>query len=110
MLFSVVLKDSRAFSRCFKKGDWCACKYLTAYFLPNGEAFNRVGISVSKKIGGAVERNRAKRIIRAAYRRNETLFAIGYDIVFAARPAINGLKSTDIEEFFKKRLVKKMDI
>ena len=109
MLFSVTIKDNKSFSNCFKKGKWCACAFVTAYFLPNSQPFNRIGISVSKKIGGAVERNRAKRIIRAAYRLCENNMPIGYDIIFAARVAINGKKTQDIEYFINKRLIAKIN-
>ena len=110
MLFSAVMKDNKAFNRCFRKGRFCSCGFVTAYYLPNGTACNCVGISVSKKIGNAVERNRAKRIIRAAYRLHEQDMPIGFDIVFAARPAIKGLKTQDIEGFLTGRLVKDMAV
>ncbi len=109
MLFSEVLKDNKAFKKCFRSGRYCSCGFLTAYYLPNNEAFNRVGISVSKKIGNAVCRNRAKKIIRAAYRLRETQFPIGYDIVFAARGAIEEKKTQDIEGFFTERLIDDMN-
>lgn len=108
MLFSVALKDNKAFNRAFRTGRFCACAFLTAYYLPNGQDHNRVGISVSKKVGNAVCRNRAKRIIRAAYRLNEENFRRGLDIVFAVRPAIDGLKTQDIEGFFCGRLMNDM--
>ena len=106
MLFSFALKDNKVFNRCFRSGGFCAAPFLTAYYLPNDLGQNRVGISVSKKIGNAVCRNRAKRIIRAAYQLNEDKFPIGFDLVFAVRPAINGLKTQDIEGFFTGRLLK----
>ena len=105
MLFSYAMKDNKLFNRCFRNGRFCACKMVTAYYLPNDLPFNRVGISVSKQIGGAVERNRAKRIIRAAYRLRETEFPAGMDIVFAVRPGIDGKKTQDIEGFFTGRLI-----
>jgi ribonuclease P protein component len=82
---------------------------LAAYYVQNNSPENKVGISVSKKIGNAVERNRAKRIIRAAYRLCEDKFPIGYDIVFVARPAINDKKMQDISGFFHKRLIADMN-
>jgi ribonuclease P protein component len=106
MLFSFALKDNKVFNRCFRSGGFCAAPFLTAYYLPNDLGQNRVGISVSKKIGNAVCRNRAKRIIRAAYRLNEDKFPIGFDLVFAVRPGINGLKTQEIEEFFTHRLLR----
>lgn len=68
-----VLKDKKALA--YKKAN------------PEKKAINRVGISVSKKIGGAVERNRAKRVIREAYRQLKTGIGIktGYLVVIAAR-------------------------
>lgn len=109
MLFSIVLKDNKGFSRCFKSGRYSSCSYITAYYVSNNSPENKVGISVSKKVGNAVERNRAKRIIRAAYRLQEEKFPIGYDIVFVARPAITGRKMQDICSFFDKRLLGDMN-
>ena len=109
MLFSCALKDNKAFNRAFRSGRFCAAPFLTAYYLPNELGENRVGISVSKKIGNAVRRNRAKRVIRAAYRLRETAFPVGFDIVFAVRPAITDIKTQDIEAFFEGRLVKDMN-
>lgn len=110
MLFSAVMKDNKDFNRCYRKGRYCSCRFVTAYYLPNGSDINRVGVSVSKKIGNAVERNRAKRIIRAAYRLGEQDFKKGFDIVFAARPQINGLKTQDISGFIAKRLLPDMAV
>ncbi len=109
MLFSCALKDNKAFNRAFRSGRFCVSPFLTAYYLPNELGQNRVGISVSKKIGNAVCRNRAKRIIRAAYRLSEVGFPVGFDIIFAVRPAIVGLRSQDIEAFFSGRLIRHMN-
>ena len=109
MLFTDILKDNKIFTRCFRKGNFASCEFVTAYFIPNKSPYNRLGISVSKKNGNAVERNRIKRIIRDAYRINEDKFPIGYDIVFAARNSIAQKKSNDIERFINTRLLKKMN-
>lgn len=82
MLFTTVLKDNKAFLRCYKKGRFCADSFVAAYFYPNGSPYNRLGITAGKKQGCAVTRNRIKRIVRAAYRLNEAEFPLGYDIVF----------------------------
>ena len=109
LLFTEVLKENKVFNKCFRKGSFVSCDYITAYYIPNKSPYNRVGISVSKKNGNAVQRNRIKRIIRAAYRLNEYRFPIGYDIVFAARNNIIDKKCGDIERFINKRLLKKMN-
>jgi len=58
---------------------------------------NRVGITVSKKIGNSVVRSRVKRIIKEAYRLHQDEFKTGLDIVFVARKAAQDKKSTDME-------------
>ncbi|MBE6714994.1 MAG: ribonuclease P protein component [Ruminococcaceae bacterium] len=65
---------------------------------PQKEAINRVGITASKKVGGAVERNRAKRVIREAYRLTEAGIGIkkGYLVVIAAREAATVSKMQDV--------------
>ena len=106
MLFTTVLKENKAFQRCYKKGRFTADSILAAYYYPNGTPYNRLGITVSKKNGCAVERNRIKRIIRAAYRINEKKFPIVYDIVFVGRNNISEKKMQDVDKFINKRLLK----
>ena len=105
MLFTAVIKDNKAFMRCFRKGRYTADKFIVCYYYPNKTAFNGLGISVSKKIGNAVVRNRFKRIVRAAYRECEKDIPIGYDIVFAARQGVLDKSSGDIERFIRSRLI-----
>lgn len=105
MLFTNRMKENKGFVRAFKKGAYAGNDFVVVYFTQNRTPYNNLGISVSKKIGGAVERNRAKRIIRAAYRECEKDIPLGYDIVFAAKPAISGKRSTDIARFIKGRLI-----
>ena len=64
---------------------------------PQKQYVNRVGLSVSKKLGGAVTRNRAKRIIRAAYDSLKDELKTGNLIVISARFAILGKKAQDVE-------------
>jgi ribonuclease P protein component len=54
---------------------------------PRAQSPTRLGITVSKKVGGAVERNRVKRLVREVFRRNKALFPQGLDIVFVAKRA-----------------------
>ena len=65
---------------------------------PEKQFLNRLGLSVTKKIGGAVQRNPAKRMIRAAYDDLKGDLKRGFLIVISAREAINGKKSTDVRE------------
>ena len=109
MLYTAVMKDNKDFQRCYRKGRYAACGFLTVYYYPNGLSVNRLGLTVSKKLGGAVERNRVKRIFRAAYRLNETLIPIGYDLVFVGRNDAAQRKSTDVERFIRDRLSPEME-
>ena len=65
---------------------------------PKKEKINRIGISATKKLGGAVERNRAKRIIREAYRQydKEGRLKKGYLVVISAKENIKGKKTSDV--------------
>ncbi len=108
MLYTDVLKDKKVFLRLYRKGRFSSCQEVVAYYLPNRLQRNRFGITAGKKIGNAVARNRAKRIIRSAYRASESCIPAGFDIVFVARQDIAGKKSGDIEAFIKERLSKEM--
>ena len=109
MLFTEIMKDNSAFLRGYRKGRFVCESYAAVYFIQNGLPINRLGITAGKKQGNAVERNRIKRIFRAAYRLNEVSFPIGYDIVFVGRNDICEKKSTDIEAFIKKKVIREMN-
>lgn len=107
LLYTQVLKNPKVFTKLYRKGRFCACKAVVAYFMPNRLPFTRFAVSASKKIGNAVERNRAKRILRELYRQNEMKMPIGYDIVFVAREDIKDKKTPELE-YFIPRLTKEM--
>ncbi len=65
---------------------------------------NALGITTSKKVGNAVARNRAKRIITAAFRECNKDLLQGYDIVFVARSAITTMKMQDVKAVMKRHL------
>lgn len=85
MEFSRALKLNHVFQRLYSKGQSTANRYLVIYCRRNGSAENRVGITVSKKLGCAVVRNRARRRLRECYRLNEHLLRPGFDVVIVAR-------------------------
>jgi ribonuclease P protein component len=85
MINTVPLKKNYEFLRVYKKGKFYVGKYLTAYMLPNNLNINRLGITVSKKVGKSVKRNRIRRLFRENYRLFEDFIYKGYDIVFVSR-------------------------
>ena len=84
MIFSHSLKLNHIFQRLYRSSGQ-ANGYLVLYARPNRTHTNRVGITVSKKLGKAHVRNRVRRRLREIYRLNEDLFQPGWDIVVVAR-------------------------
>ena len=84
MKFSMALKLNHIFRRLYATSGQ-ANGYLVLYARRNRTATNRVGVTVGKKLGHAVVRNRVRRRLREVYRLNEDKFAPGWDIVVVAR-------------------------
>ena len=70
---------------------------LVLYVCGNGMGKNRIGISVSKKVGNSVVRHRLKRVIKEAYRLNEERFTAGWDLVVIARAGQKEASYRDLE-------------
>lgn len=85
MEFSTSLKLNHIFRRLYHVGSHSANRYLVLYCRKNRSPINRVGITVGKKLGKAVVRNRVRRRLREIYRLHEENFRRGYDIVVVAR-------------------------
>ena len=71
------------FQRIYERGARVRSRYSTVFVLPNTLPFGRLGVAATKKLGNAVERNRAKRLIREVFRRNK--IAPGFDVVVVPR-------------------------
>ena len=74
MKYSESLKKNRDFQNVYKKGKSYANRYLVMYVLKNDTERNRLGISVSKKVGNSVIRHHVTRLIRESYRLQEGTF------------------------------------
>jgi len=97
MNFSESLKKNSDFKTVYKKGKLYANKYLVMYVLENNHQKNRLGISVSKKVGNSVVRHRITRLIRESYRLQEQVFNSGLDIVVVARVSAKDCSYKEIE-------------
>ena len=100
MLFTQKMNQNADFQRLYRSGAFCSLGSALIYVKPNGLPYNRLGITAGKKIGNAVKRNRAKRIIREAYRAAETQLPIGIDVVFVARSSLPEQSAVILTERF----------
>ena len=85
MKFSESLKKNKDFQIVYKEGKSYANRNLVMYIRRNNTNRNRIGISVSKKVGNSVVRHRLTRLLRESYRLQEDRFQEGFDIVIIAR-------------------------
>ena len=102
----LVLKENTAFKRAYFRGKFKAHPLLVTYVVKNRCGSMRVGITTSKKVGNAVKRSRARRVIRAAFDhlQKEGFTAGAYDIVFVARSTTPSAKTYEVERVMKKQL------
>lgn len=96
----ISLKNSLEFGNVYKQGKSYANKYLVMYITDNNLEINRLGISVSKKVGNSIVRHRVTRLIREVYRLQQHNLIKGKDIVVVARVNSKGRNYWDMESAF----------
>ena len=97
MVFSESLKKNIDFQTIYKNGESKANRYLVMYKSENSIGKNRIGISVSKKVGNSVVRHRLKRLIKESYRLHEDMFNSGLDIVVIVRTTARDVGYQEME-------------
>ncbi|MBQ8003936.1 MAG: ribonuclease P protein component [Oscillospiraceae bacterium] len=95
---TVSIKLNRDFRFLYKRGKSAVSPVLAVYAKKTKNTSNRIGITVSTKVGKAVVRNRVRRRIREAYRINEGRFIDGCDVIIVARVRAASVSFNDIEE------------
>ena len=90
------LKKNRDFQIVYREGKSCANRYLVMYVRENGLSENRLGVSVSKKVGNSVVRHRVTRLARESYRLQEDMFNSGLDMVVIAKVSAKGRSFEEI--------------
>ena len=98
------LKENKDFRRLYYRGKSEASSALVTYGMKSRRGGVRYGITASKKIGGAVQRNRARRVIRVAFRNVEPLIEGSWDFVFVARTRTTECKEDVVERAMLKHM------
>ena len=94
---AVPLTRNNDFRRLYKRGKSLVDRNIVVYYTKNTLCANRVGFTVGKKVGGAVTRNRAKRLMRESFRLLEPGLAQGFDFVFVSRSRLPHLKRQAVD-------------
>jgi len=112
------IKEHHLYNKTFQKGKRYSGRYLSVFVLrdwaakrlmkenPEKKYYNRLGLSVTKRVGGAVQRSRVKRILRAGYRAVEPELKTGFLVVISPRDGILNAKSTDVEKELRRGFAK----
>ena len=97
MLREDVLRKKEDFNALYNKGKSFPSKHVVVLVRQNGLSFSRKAFLASKKVGGSVERNRSRRLMREAFRSLDFPVKEGFDILFIARAAILDAKCADVK-------------
>ena len=106
---TVTIKENYVFRRMYSKGRSAVTPMVVVYCRKNGRDHNRLGVTVSTKLGTAVVRNRARRRLREVYRLALPGLRPGYDVVLVARGRTAACPWKDLNETFL-RLCRKLDL
>lgn len=98
MKFSVPLKFNYEFARVYRRGKYLSGRYVVLHYIRHSGKINRIGVTTSKTIGGSVQRNRMRRLLRESYRLNEPGMKRGYDVILLGRGGIPDLGYSQINK------------
>lgn len=88
------------FRRVYNEGRKMQARYFTAFVLMNSHQQPRIGITVTRKVGKSVQRNRARRLVREVFRKNKLLVPPGVDMVINVKQLLVDARYSDLEEDF----------
>lgn len=105
MRYTQSLKKTPEFRNVYRRGKSVANRYLVLYKCKNNQPFNRLGVSVSKKVGKSVVRSRVTRLIKESFRlKEDSIEQPGWDFVIVARTNANGATYAEISEALEQLL------
>ena len=100
------LRTGAEFDAVFKRGARLDGRLFLLVAAPNGRAFDRLGLAVSRRVGGAVERNRARRLLREGFRRLAGSGSPGIDLVVVARAPLARRGQAEVDRELRERLLR----
>jgi ribonuclease P protein component len=110
MLYKHVLRNQRDFQKVYKNGKSKSDKLIVLLYGKNDYSYNRIAFLASKKVGNSVKRNRARRLMKEAYRNLNLNLASGYDIILVARNTINDTKCCEVEKSIKNAIYRTKEL
>jgi ribonuclease P protein component len=103
------LEQKAEFDRAYKQGKRLFGHFFVAYLLAREEGPLRLGVVASRKVGKAVERSRAKRLLREAFRKNRPAVSVSADVVLIARSSINEASARDVEKAYARTVSRALE-
>ena len=100
------IRKNAEFRAVYRRGKSFSNSLLVLYIYKNKKNINRLGVSINKRVGNSVERNRIKRLIKEIYRLNSDNIKVGYDLVFIARNLSKGRNYMEIGNSIKNSIKK----
>lgn len=100
------LRTGAEFDAAFKRGARIDGRLFLLVVAPNGRAFDRLGLAVSRRVGGSVERNRARRLLRESFRRLVKPAGPGVDLVVVARKDLVGRGQAEVDRELRERVLR----
>ena len=104
MLKKNVLRRKCDFSAIYKKGKSVGDRYVVLFYRKNNLPYNRLAYLASKKVGNAVKRNRARRLMKESFRLTNLEIPTGYDLIFIARNTITNRKCAEVKRSLESAL------
>ena len=105
MKHTIILNQNRDFQTLYRRGISFVTPFVVIYIQPNRLGKHRLGITAGKRVGNAVHRNRAKRLIRQAYRELEDELPRYLDLVIVARARIWNVNSTRLVNYLRSNTI-----